>query len=127
MRSPGCEGPLYILPFDHRYSFQTKLFGRRGPLLPRQIAEIAAARRVICDAFRAAVVCRNVPGEKAAILVDEQFVADILRDARKDGYKTVCPAEKFSRSEYLEQISSWLGRTSAFCADVPSKNGGTER
>ena len=41
----GFDQPLYILPFDHRGSFQTKMFGWKGTLTPDQTAEIAAAKR----------------------------------------------------------------------------------
>ena len=40
----GFEKPLYILSFDHRGSFHTKLFGWKGTLSPAQTAEIAAAK-----------------------------------------------------------------------------------
>ena len=30
----GFDQPLYILPFDHRGSFQTKMFGWEGDLTP---------------------------------------------------------------------------------------------
>ena len=69
------------------------MFGWDGALSSQQTAEIAAAKRVIYDAFKAAV--RNgVPKEKAGILVDEQFGAAILRDASAEGYSTACPAVK---------------------------------
>ena len=32
MRTVGFDTSLYILPFDHRGSFQTKLFGWKGVL-----------------------------------------------------------------------------------------------
>ena len=32
MRTAGFDKPLYILPFDHRGSFQTKMFGWKGTL-----------------------------------------------------------------------------------------------
>ena len=35
----GFDRPLYILPFDHRGSFQTKMFGWTGALTPKQTAE----------------------------------------------------------------------------------------
>jgi 5-dehydro-2-deoxygluconokinase len=44
MRSLGFDQPLYIQPFDHRGSFQTKMFGWEGTLTPEQTSEIAAAR-----------------------------------------------------------------------------------
>ena len=34
----GFDKPLYNLPFDHRGSFQTKLFGWKGTLTPAQTA-----------------------------------------------------------------------------------------
>ena len=53
--SIGFDRPLYILPFDHRGSFQTKMFGWKGTLTAEQTAEIAAAKQVIYDGFKAAV------------------------------------------------------------------------
>lgn len=32
--SPGYDKPLYILPFDHRSSFQKGLYGWMGELSP---------------------------------------------------------------------------------------------
>jgi 5-dehydro-2-deoxygluconokinase len=95
---------LYILPFDHRGSFQTKMFGWKGTLTPEQTAEVAAAKRVIYDGFQAALGA-GVPREKAGILVDEQFGAAILRDAAKRGYVTACPAEKSGQNEFEFEYS----------------------
>src|SRR5207302_1093194 len=95
----GFDQPLYILPFDHRGSFQTKMFGWKGTLTAGQTAEIAAAKRVIYDALQAAVA-GGVPKSKAGILVDEQFGAEILRDAARQGYITACPAEKSGQDEF---------------------------
>ena len=41
----GFDGRLYFLPFDHRASMQTKMFGWTGPLNAAQIGEIAGAKR----------------------------------------------------------------------------------
>jgi 5-dehydro-2-deoxygluconokinase len=95
----GFDKPLYVLPFDHRGSFQTKMFGWKGTLTPEQTAEIAAAKQVIYDGFKAAVAA-GVPKEKAGILVDEQFGAAVLRDAAAHGYSTSCPAEKSGQDEF---------------------------
>jgi len=99
MTSVGFDKPLYVLPFDHRGSFQKKMFGWDGVLSPQQTAEIAAAKRVIYDAFTTALHA-GVPKEKAGILVDEQFGAAILRDASSVGYTTCCPAEKSGQDEF---------------------------
>ncbi|MGO9483989.1 MAG: 2-deoxy-5-keto-D-gluconate 6-phosphate aldolase domain-containing protein [Rhodomicrobium sp.] len=95
----GFDKQLYILPFDHRGSFQTKMFGWKGTLDARQTAEIASAKRVVYDGFCKAMA-DGVPRDKAAILTDEQFGAAILRDAKAEGYMTACPAEKSGREEF---------------------------
>jgi myo-inositol catabolism protein IolC len=95
----GFDQPLYILPFDHRGSFQTKMFGWKGTLTAEQTAEIAAAKQVIYDGYKIALK-QGVSKEKAGILVDEQFGAAILRDAAKQGYTTACPAEKSGQDEF---------------------------
>jgi myo-inositol catabolism protein IolC len=95
----GYDRPLYVQPFDHRGSFETKMFGWQPPLSDAQTAEIAAAKRVIYDGFLAALA-GGVPKEKAAILVDEQFGAAILRDAAARNIITACPAEKSGQHEF---------------------------
>src|SRR2546421_8992009 len=95
----GYDRPLYILPFDHRGSFQTKLFGWKGTLTPEQTAEIADTKQVVYEGFKKALA-GGVPENKAGILVDEQFGAAILRDAKKHGYNTSCPAEKSGQDEF---------------------------
>ncbi|HEV8717160.1 MAG TPA: DUF2090 domain-containing protein, partial [Candidatus Binatia bacterium] len=99
MRPRGFDTPLYVLPFDHRGSFETGMFGWKGALTPEQTAQIAAAKQVIYDGFKTAVAA-GVSKEKAGILVDEQFGAAILRDAAAQGYVTACPAEKSGQEEF---------------------------
>src|SRR6266496_540660 len=99
MSAIGYNDALYILPFDHRGSFQTKMFGWTGALSVDQTAEIASAKQVIYDGFKAALQA-GVPRQKAGILVDEEFGAAILRDARGNGYTTACPAEKSGQEEF---------------------------
>jgi myo-inositol catabolism protein IolC len=95
----GYDGPLYFLPFDHRGSFKTGMFGWTGAITPEQTAQIAATKQVIYHAFKAAIAA-GMHKEKAGILVDEQFGAAILRDARAQGYTTACPAEKSGQEEF---------------------------
>jgi myo-inositol catabolism protein IolC len=95
----GYDGALYILPFDHRGSFQAKLFGWKPPLSDAQTAEIARAKQVIYEGFQSALVA-GVPKEKAGILVDEQFGAAILKQATAEDIVTACPAEKSGQEEF---------------------------
>lgn len=99
MMTLGFDKPLYILPFDHRGSFQKKMFGWDGTLTPEQTAEISATKQVIYDGFKAALAA-GVPTQKAGILVDEQFGSSILQDAVAHGYSTACPAEKSGQDEF---------------------------
>jgi myo-inositol catabolism protein IolC len=97
--SLGFDRLLYVLPFDHRGSFETGMFGWKGVLTPEQTAQIADAKQVIYDGFKAAIA-QGVPKQKAGILVDEQFGAAILRQAQRDGFMTACPAEKSGQDEF---------------------------
>jgi myo-inositol catabolism protein IolC len=99
MKPRGFSQPLYILPFDHRGSFQTKMFGWEGALSDSQTAQIAAAKQVIYEGFQKAIA-DGVPKEKAAILVDEQFGAAILQDAAKQGFHFAMAAEKSGQEEF---------------------------
>jgi myo-inositol catabolism protein IolC len=84
----GYDRALYILPFDHRGSFQAKMFGWKSPLSEAQTAEISRAKEVIYDGFNAALA-NGLPKEKTGILVDEQFGAggDTRANSRCDQQK----------------------------------------
>lgn len=99
MSPRGYDRPLHILPFDHRGSFESGMFGWRGALNPEQTAQIAEAKEVIYDGFKQAVAS-GVDRDKAGLLVDEQFGANILRDASERGYMIACPAEKSGQEEF---------------------------
>ncbi len=111
MMSIGFSKPLYILPFDHRGSFQTQMFGWKGALTREQTEQIASIKEVIYDGFQRAIAL-GVPAEKAGILVDEQFGAAILRDAAARGYVTACPVEKSGQEafdfEYGEEFDTHI-------------------
>src|SRR4051794_33770254 len=95
----GYNKPLYILPFDHRASFQTGLFGWKGTIDADQTARVVASKQVVYDGFKAALAA-GVPRENAGILVDEQFGAAILADASKAGIITSAPAEQSGLAEF---------------------------
>jgi myo-inositol catabolism protein IolC len=109
MRTVGFDKPLYILPFDHRGSFQTKLFGWTGQLTVGQTAQVAASKQIIYDGFEAAIRA-GAPERKAGILVDEQFGSAILQSARTRGYMTACPAEKSGQAEFTFEYGEEFAR-----------------
>jgi len=110
----GYNKPLYILPYDHRSSFEKGLYGWSGALSAEQTDRIARTKEVIYDAFKLALA-KGLPKERAGILVDEQFGAAILRDAAKNGYITAMPAEKSGLAEFqFEYGDQWAAHIEAF-------------
>ena len=97
--SLGYDRPLYLLPFDHRHSYLTGMFHISPPLTREQTRTVIDSKRVIYDGFRQAVVS-GVPSDLAGILVDEEFGADILLDARRAGYVTALSTEKSGSDEF---------------------------
>jgi myo-inositol catabolism protein IolC len=95
----GYNQPLYILPFDHRHSYLKNLFHWQEPLRAEQTAEVAASKQVIYEGFKAAVAA-GVAKDRVGILVDEEFGAAILRDAKKNGYITCMSTEKSGQEEF---------------------------
>lgn len=100
---------LYMLPFDHRESFEHGLFGWSGELSAEQQAQIVAAKRVIYDALLSAIE-EGVPQHAAALLVDEQFGREIFVDARAHGLVTACPVEKSGQAEFEFQYGDDFAR-----------------
>lgn len=96
----GFQNDLFVLPFDHRGSFQEKMFGIKGRApTAEETANIASYKGIIYEGFKKAVAM-GVPKAKAGILVDEQFGTAILQDAKTSGFTTACPAEKSGQDEF---------------------------
>lgn len=105
----GFTHDLFIMPFDHRGSFQEKLFGIKGRAPTASETElIASYKRMIYDGFKKAIQA-GVPRDKAGILVDEQFGSEILRDAKAAGFMTACPAEKSGQDEFDFEYGNEFG------------------
>jgi myo-inositol catabolism protein IolC len=110
----GYNQPLFLLPFDHRSSFEKGLYGWTGALSADQTDRIAKTKEVIYDAFKLAL-SKGLPKERAGILVDEQFGAAILRDAAKQGYITAMAAEKSGVAEFqFEYGEQWAAHLETF-------------
>lgn len=105
----GYDGSLYILAFDHRGSFQKKMFGISGEPDAEQTATISDAKKVIFEGFKKAVDELGVDKGSAGVLVDEQFGADIAREAEKEGYLLAMPVEKSGQDEFDFQYDEDFG------------------
>jgi myo-inositol catabolism protein IolC len=95
----GYDGKLYILAFDHRGSFQKKMFGIEGDPSPEQTDQIADAKRLIFEGMLEAVN-RGAKAGATGVLVDEQFGSDVPQQAREHGLKLAMPVEKSGQDEF---------------------------
>lgn len=108
IRPVGYNKPLYILPFDHRSSFEKGLYGWSGGLNAEQTERIAKTKDIIFDGFKFALGT-GLSKDRAGILVDEQFGARILRDAAENGFITAMPAEKSGEAEFQFEFGAQYG------------------
>jgi myo-inositol catabolism protein IolC len=92
----GYDGKLYILAFDHRGSFQKKMFGIEGDPTPEETATISDAKHLIYEGMVKAVEKSDVHPDVMGVLVDEQFGVpkNIPGDAKAAGLKLAMPVEK---------------------------------
>ncbi|MGA9159649.1 MAG: DUF2090 domain-containing protein [Actinomycetota bacterium] len=104
----GYDQPLYILAFDHRGSFQKKFFGVSGEPNAEEAARISDAKRVIYEGARRALD-EGVEAGSSGVLVDEQFGADIARDAKAAGFRLAMPVEKSGQEEFDFQYGEDFG------------------
>jgi myo-inositol catabolism protein IolC len=95
----GYDGKLYILAFDHRGSFQKKMFGIAGDPNPEEAETISDAKRLIFEGMLEAVRRGAEPGA-TGVLVDEQFGSDIPRRSKEAGLKLSMPVEKSGQNEF---------------------------
>ena len=96
----GYAKPLYVMPFDHRGSFQEKMFGIKGRQPTAEETKlIASYKDAVYDGFKQALSA-GVPKDRAAVLVDEQFGTNCLVDAKKSGVMFCMPAEKSGQDEF---------------------------
>ncbi len=105
----GYTEDLLILPFDHRGSLLKKLFGIDGREPTKQEAqEYCSLKEMVFEGFLESLKL-GVKKETAAVLVDEQFGAKILKDAQKLGIKTAMPIEKSGQNEFDFEYSDFRG------------------
>lgn len=104
----GYDGKLYILAFDHRGSFQKKMFGIAGDPTPEETATIADAKRLIFEGMELAVE-RGAEAGATGVLVDEQFGSDVPGQAKAKGLKLAMPVEKSGQDEFDFQYGEDFG------------------
>src|SRR5213592_2515799 len=105
----GYDGKLFVLAFDHRGSFQKKMFGIDGDPSPEETETISDAKKLIYEGMEIAVE-RGVDADATGVLVDEQFGSDIPTLAREHGLKLAQPVEKSGQDEFDFQYGEDFGQ-----------------
>jgi myo-inositol catabolism protein IolC len=97
----GYNGKLYILAFDHRGSFQKKMFGIEGDPTPEQTDTIADAKHLIFEGLLKAIE-QGVDPHATGCLVDEQFgePKGVPSQAKETGLLLAMPVEKSGQNEF---------------------------
>ena len=108
MASLGYDGKLYILAFDHRGSFQKKMFGIAGDPTEEETRTITDAKSVIYEGM-ALASDRGVDADAVGVLVDEQFGGDVPREAKAKGLQLAMPVEKSGQDEFDFQYGAEFG------------------
>jgi myo-inositol catabolism protein IolC len=104
----GYDGKLYILAFDHRGSFQKKMFGIEGEPSPEQTETISDAKHLIFEGLLKAAESGAEPGVTGC-LVDEQFGGSIPEEAKERGLVLAMPVEKSGQDEFDFQYGEEFG------------------
>jgi myo-inositol catabolism protein IolC len=97
----GYSGKLYILAFDHRGSFQKKMFGIEGDPTPEQTDQIADAKLLIYEGLEKATE-QGVDPHATGCLVDEQFgePKGVPQKAKDAGLLLAMPVEKSGQNDF---------------------------
>jgi 5-dehydro-2-deoxygluconokinase len=101
MENLGYTKPLYILPFDHRTTFAQKFFNKNSieDLSSEEHELITEYKKIVYEGFKKAVQ-NGIPKERAAILIDEEFGDEILKDAKENGFIILLTTEKSGQEEF---------------------------
>lgn len=101
MENLGYNKSLYILPFDHRATFAQKVFNKNSiaDLTSEEHQLITEYKKIVYEGFKKAAQ-NTVPKESAAILIDEEFGDEILKDAKENGFLTILTTEKSGQDEF---------------------------
>jgi myo-inositol catabolism protein IolC len=105
----GYDGKLYILAFDHRGSFQKKMFGIQGDPTPEETETIADAKRLIFEGMELAVQ-RGVDAAAPGVFADQQFRPHLPPRAKEEGLQLAMPVEKSGQDEFDFQYGADFGK-----------------
>src|SRR3954466_9758962 len=106
----GYDGKLFILAFDHRGSFQKKMFGIEGDPDQGQTETLSDAKHLIWEGMQPAAE-KGLDEQASGVLVDEQFGVprNVPEEAKERGFKLAMPVEKSGQNEFDFQYGDDFG------------------
>lgn len=107
MKDLGYNNLLAVLPFDHRASFSKDLLGIEGEPGRDDVEIIKSYKRVIFDSIKEAI-SSGVPIENTAILVDDIYGKDILKEAKQAGIVTMQTVEKSGEEYFVPHYKDYM-------------------
>lgn len=100
--------PLYILPFDHRSSFFKLFTSDNRELAKEESDKLKEYKMVIYEGFKYGLNL-GVPKDEAAILVDEEFGEEVIKNAKSDDVMFAVATEKSGQSEFVFEYGDDFG------------------
>jgi myo-inositol catabolism protein IolC len=112
MKAIGYDRPLFVQPFDHRGSFTKGFFGIEGePQIAadrEEFLQVARAKTLVYQGLLKAIEL-GVDAGSVGILVDTQFGAHIIADARSKGIPVSICVEKTGKKVFdFEYGARWV-------------------
>jgi len=100
--------PLFVLPFDHRSSFQKIIGAENRELTIEEHQKLCDFKKVIYSGFQYGVKL-GVPMSAATILVDENFGSEVISDAVSKGFMVAVSTEKSGQKEFDFEYGNEFG------------------
>lgn len=113
---------LFILAFDHRGSFKSKMFGISGrEETPEETAALQDAKHLVYEGALKAIE-DGLSTDLVGVLVDEEMGAAVARDAKERGIRLAMPVEKSGQPlfdfEYGDEFGAHIASFDADYAKV---------
>ncbi len=97
---------LFVLPFDHRAGFAQKMLGFGEVLTLDEKRMVTSYKQIIYDAIFKAIDM-GIAKENSAVLVDEVYGLEILKDAKEKGLITMQTTEKSGQDFFDFEYENW--------------------
>lgn len=97
---------LFVLPFDHRAGFAQKMLGFSEVLTLDEKKIVTSYKQIIYEAIFKAIDM-GIAKENSAVLVDEVYGLEIIKDAKEKGLITMQTTEKSGLDNFDFEYVDW--------------------